>query len=202
MISAKSSSRDLRLSPDFLRVFMVETGWQGVQAEYSTGSAVKGEPSSRSGCHHAAPLAAGPGLPPVHRMLRPARDYRELTLIVVAVDHLLDVVVVVVVAFVSDVLPVADPVADGGNGAGDWRDRLSLSPDSCRSPRHTGNYAAARAVGPEPVAHVATEVQVAALKPVTPVAVPRRTDQALSQATQWRTPVVGLTQGARRPGSD
>ena len=46
-------------------------------------------------------------------------------MIAVAVNHL--PYVVVVVAFVPDVLPVADPVADGGNGAGDWRDRLSLS---------------------------------------------------------------------------
>ena len=39
---------------------------------------------------------------------------------VVVVNHLLDVVVVVVVvAAVFDVLPVVDPVADGGNGAGD-----------------------------------------------------------------------------------
>ena len=42
--------------------------------------------------------------------------------------------------------------------------------------------------------------RVAALRPVTPVAVPRRKDQALSHATRWRTPVVGLTQGARPQG--
>ena len=49
---------------------------------------------------------------------------------VVAVNHLLDVVVVasVVIALVSDVLPVADPVSAVGNGAGDWRDRLTPSP--------------------------------------------------------------------------
>ena len=82
-------------------------------------------------------------------------------MIVVAVNHLLDIVIVV--AFVSDALPVADPVADVGNGTGDYQDKPSLSPDYCRSPR--------------------------------------RTDQALSKATQWRTPVVGLTQDSRRPGS-
>ena len=38
-------------------------------------------------------------------------------MIVVDVNHLLDVVVVV--AFVSDLLPVVDPIADVGNGAGD-----------------------------------------------------------------------------------
>ena len=66
-------------------------------------------------------------------MVQPARDDRELMMIVVVVNHLLDVVVVtfvviVVIAVVADVLTVADPVAYGGNGAGDWRDRLSLSP--------------------------------------------------------------------------
>ena len=123
-------------------------------------------------------------------------------LIAVAVNHLLDVVVVVsvVIALVSDVLPVVDPATDGGGG-GDWHDGPSLSPDSYHSPLHPGDDAVARAVVPEPAAHVVTEVQVVALKPVTPVAVPRRTDQALSQTTQWRTPVVGLTQGARHPGS-
>ena len=71
----------------------------------------------------------------------------------VAVNHLLDVVVVmfVVIAAVSDVLPVVDPVATVGNGAGDWRDGLSLPADSCRYQRDPGNYAVARAVGPEPV---------------------------------------------------
>ena len=121
-------------------------------------------------------------------------------MIVVAVYHLLDVVTIVVVDVVADVLPVVDPIAGGGAGAG-------IGTAACRfppipdAPRATlGNYAAVGAVGPQPVSHVATEAQGAALKPVTPVAIPRRTDQALSQAMQWRTPVVGLTQGARRPG--
>ena len=109
-------------------------------------------------------------------------------MIVVAVNYLLDVVVVV--APVSDLLTVAD----GGYGisAGDWYDRPPLSLDSYRSPRQPGDDAVARAVGPAPFAHVATEVQIAAMKPVTPVAVPLLTDQALGQATQWRRPVVGL----------
>ncbi len=68
---------------------------------------------------------------------------------VVAVNHLLDVVVVV--AFVSDVLPVADRVATVGNGAGDWHGSLSLSPDYCRSPRHPRDDADIGAVVPEPV---------------------------------------------------
>ncbi len=73
-------------------------------------------------------------------------------MIVVVVNHLLDVVVVIVViAFVTDVLPAADRVAAVGNRAGDWYDSLSLSPDSCRSPCHQG-YAVVRAVGPESVA--------------------------------------------------
>ena len=46
---------------------------------------------------------------------------------VLAVDYLLDVNLVVVVAFVADVLPVADPVASGGCDANDWRDSLSRS---------------------------------------------------------------------------
>ena len=161
---------------------------------------VSGGPRSRPGCGRAALWAAGFGLPPVHRLLQPVRDYRELVMFAVAVNHLLDMVVVVVVALVFGVLPVADPVAAAGNSAGNWRGRLSLGPDYCRSPRHPGDGAAVSLSQPEPVAHVATEVQVAVLKPVTAVAVPRQKDQALSHATRWRTPVVGLTQGARLPG--
>ena len=70
--------------------------------------------------HQAAPVdpatlcEPGPGLPPVQRLRPPAHDVGELMMIfVLAVDHLLDVNLVVVVA---DVLPVADLVADGGNG--------------------------------------------------------------------------------------
>ena len=61
---------------------------------------------------------------------------------VVAVDHLLDVVVVV--AVVADVLPVADPVAAVGNGPGDWHDSLSLDPDPCHWLRRIGDGAVAR----------------------------------------------------------
>ena len=45
-------------------------------------------------------------------------------LIVVAVNHLLDVVVGVVIVAVADV----PPAAAGGDGAGDWRNGASLSP--------------------------------------------------------------------------
>ena len=76
----------------------------------------QGQPIKPPGWGCAAIWAAGFGLPPVHRLLQPARDDRELMLTVVAVNHLLDVVVVVALAF--DVLPVADPVAAAGNGAG------------------------------------------------------------------------------------
>ena len=51
-------------------------------------------------------------------------------MIVVAVHHLLDVVVVVV-AVMADVVSVAAAVAGVVKGAGDWRDSLSLDPDSC-----------------------------------------------------------------------
>ena len=91
---------------------------------------------------HAALWAAGPGLPQVHRFLQPARDDREPTIIVAAVNHLLDMVVVV--AVVADVVPVADPIADGDNGAGDWHGVLSISPDSFHPLRHPGDDAIAR----------------------------------------------------------
>ena len=74
--------------------------------------------------HQAAPVdlaalrAAGPGFLPVHRLLQPARDDGELTMVVVfAVDYLPDVNLVVVVAVVADVLPVTDPLAAVGSGA-------------------------------------------------------------------------------------
>ena len=120
-------------------------------------------------------------------------------MVVVAVNHLQDVVVSVVITAVSDVLPVAEPVANGGNGAGDWRNGPPLSPDSYHSPLHPGDDAIARAVGPEPVAHVATKVQVAAPKPATPVSDPQRTHYSLGRAMPRRTPVAGLTQDALRP---
>ena len=62
-------------------------------------------------------------------------------MIVVAVCHLLDVVVVV--AVVADVLPVADTVADSGVGTGNWRDSLSLDLDSCQRLRRIGDGAVA-----------------------------------------------------------
>ena len=56
----------------------------------------------------------------VHGLLRPAGDYGEPAILVVAVDHFLDVLVLVVAAAVADILPVAVPVADSGNRPGDW----------------------------------------------------------------------------------
>ena len=72
-------------------------------------------------------------------------------MIVVAVHHLLDGVVVI--AVVADLPLVADPIADGANGAGEWQDSLylSLSPDSCRWLRHFGEAAGARPNPPLPV---------------------------------------------------
>ncbi len=46
--------------------------------------------------------------------------------VVLAFDYLPDVNLVVVVAVVADVLSVADPVADVGDGANGWRDNLCL----------------------------------------------------------------------------
>ena len=63
--------------------------------------------------------AAGLGLPPVLLLLQPVCGYRDPGMCVVAVDHLLDAVMVVVVAFAADVLSVANPVADDVNCAGD-----------------------------------------------------------------------------------
>ena len=65
---------------------------------------------------------------------------------VVAVDYLLDLNLVVVVASVADVLPVADLVVDGGCGAGNLHDklRLSLDLDSCHPLRNSGDDAVAR----------------------------------------------------------
>ena len=51
-------------------------------------------------------------------------------MMVVPVVHLLNVLVLVVVAAVADVLPAADPVAGIGHGVGDWRVGLSPAPDS------------------------------------------------------------------------
>ena len=68
-------------------------------------------------CRRSVLRATGRGCPPVPRLLQPGRDDRERLMIVIAVNHLLDVVVVVVVAFVSDVLPVADLVADGATAS-------------------------------------------------------------------------------------
>ena len=63
---------------------------------------------------------------------------------VVAVDHLLDVVVVVD----ADALPIAygvvGPVAAAGNVAGNWRESLPPDPDSCGPLRHPGDGAVAR----------------------------------------------------------
>ena len=100
-------------------------------------SIVRGGPRSR-------PVAATPRLGaagfvlslPVQRLLQPARYGRELTMVVVAVDHLLDVLVLVVVAAVADVLLVAGPVADASYNAGTW-------PGSCHSWRHIGDGAVA-----------------------------------------------------------
>ena len=110
--------------------------------------------------HQAAPVnpaalrAAGPGLLPVHRLQPPAHDVGELIMIfVLAVDYLLDVDLVVVVAVVADVLPFGNWVADVGDGANDWRDNLcrSLAPDSCHPLRHSGDDAVARPNHPAPV---------------------------------------------------
>ena len=87
------------------------------------------------------PLGAGPRLPPVHRLLQPARHGTELRVVFVAMYHLLDVVVVVVIAAVAEVLPVADPVPAGGYGAGYWHDSLSFEPDSRHPLLHPGDDA-------------------------------------------------------------
>ena len=57
-------------------------------------------------------------------------------MVVVAVDHLLDVLVLVVVAAVADVLLIAGPVADASDNAGTW-------PGSCHSWHHIGDGAVA-----------------------------------------------------------
>ena len=101
---------------------------------------VRGSPLSRPGCRRAAFWAASPGLSPVHRLVQPARDDREPTMFVVAVNHLLDVVVVA--AVVADVVPVADSNAGGGDG--DWHEVPSISPDYCHPLRHPGDDAGAR----------------------------------------------------------
>ena len=66
----------------------------------------------------------GLGLLPVHRLLQPARGHRELRMLVVVADHLLDVVVVVAVA--AEVVPVAAPFVHCGHGDGDWHNNLCL----------------------------------------------------------------------------
>ena len=63
-------------------------------------------------------------------------------MIVVAVHHLLNVVVVVI-SVMADVVPVADPVAAVVKGAGDWRDSLSLDLDSSHPPRRIGDKSVA-----------------------------------------------------------
>ncbi len=65
---------------------------------------------------------------------------------VLAVDYLLDVNLIVVVAAVADVLPVADLVVDGGCCAGNLHDKLclSLDPDSWHPLRHSVDDAVAR----------------------------------------------------------
>ena len=90
--------------------------------------------------------AAGFGLSPVHGLLKPARDDQVLVMFAVAVNHLLDVVVVA--AVVADVVPVADPIAGGD---GDWQDVPSISPDSCHPLIHHGDDALARPNLPAPV---------------------------------------------------
>ncbi|MYC37596.1 MAG: hypothetical protein F4X66_11915 [Chloroflexi bacterium] len=62
-------------------------------------------------------------------------------MIVVAVFHLLDVVVVA--AVVADVLPVPDPVVAVGNVSGDCCGVLLLDPGSCNPLRHIGDDAVA-----------------------------------------------------------
>lgn len=70
-------------------------------------------------------------------------------MILVAVYHLLNVVVVV--AVVADIFPVTDPVAASGNGAGDWDDSLPLDPDSCQRLRRIGDGSVACPNHPVPV---------------------------------------------------
>ena len=71
-------------------------------------------------------------------------------IVVLAVDHPLDVDLVMVVAVVADVLPVGNWVADGG---GDRHDNLcrSLAPDSCHPLSHSRDDAVGRPNHPVPV---------------------------------------------------
>ena len=65
---------------------------------------------------------------------------------IVAVFHLLDVVLIVIVvaAAVADVLTMAHPVAAVGNGGGGWPDSRSVTTDYCLPLRHIiGDDAAA-----------------------------------------------------------
>ena len=109
-----------------------------VVASYSV---VSGGPPSRPCCRRAALLATRFGLlPPVHRLFQPVRYGRQLAIMIVAEDHLLDVVMVMVVGVDADVMPVADgfavPAADVGNGSGNWDKSLSPYPVSRHPLRH------------------------------------------------------------------
>ena len=66
--------------------------------------------------------AAPPGRAASFGLLAPSRDYRELVMMLVLVDHLLDVVVVV--AVVAEVLMIAAVSGDAGN----WRTARRLIP--------------------------------------------------------------------------
>ena len=106
-----------------------------------TYSVVRGGPRSRPGCSRAALWATGLELlPPVHRLRQPFRGGRELRMFVVVVDHLLEVVVVVIL----DELTVADVVADGGDVADSQRESLPPNPDLSRTGLTQGNDAESR----------------------------------------------------------
>ena len=166
---------------------------------------VRGEhPLSRPGCHPVALRAAGVELlPPVHRLLQPARYGGEPGTFVVAVDHLLDVVVVMVAVVIADVLPVADPVADGGDGAGDWHDSLLVDPNCCHPLRSIEDDAVACPTPSKPVSARDRDAMFMVLvrSAGTGSRRPRKAQFAQGRVLGLRALDWGLAQGAVGPGS-
>lgn len=110
-------------------------------------------------------------------------------MVVVAVNHLLDVVVVI--AVVADLPLVSDPIADAGNGACDWHDSLYLwlSPDSCHPLRYAGDDAVER---PLPAAVVSMDDSHKMFSP-------SRAGRTAPRVGR-RKGRPGLAEGAVRPG--